>query len=231
MTTFAMRPTLRLLALAVALASFAARAASAGPALHPGFEGGWQSSTLLYDNEVSSTADWGHTVTGGGALDVSFARGFGLATGARYVCYADRVVLSVISLGGSGDASFHIQTRMRINYVAVPLLATFAPRPLGPRVGLGTEVAFLTSARLLEQSTITGVGPVRDASTSQDVYSGLNRVNLSLCGTLGWSWPLENHAAVAQVRFTRGLTDVARADGRQRSGNTMGLDATLGARW
>ncbi len=213
------------LLLCMAPLALAADTAGARPALHPGLEVGFESSTLLYSDPPDNwDAAWASTFTGGATLDLAIARGFGLGTGVRYVCYSNHVAIDVAS-------PFSGEFRIRANYVAVPLLATFAPRPhAGPRLGLGTEIAFLTSARSAIRVD-PFLGSFDDFFRYEDIRSTLEPVDVSLVGTLGWAVPLEHHAAIARVRFTRGVSNAAKDADWATNWNTAGVDGTLGVTW
>ncbi len=220
--------SLRLVPAALLLClALGASAAHSRPTLHPGVEAGFLSSTLLYSDPMDVwDTGWGNTFTGGATLDLAIARGFGIGAGVRYVCYSNHVTIDVAS-----PFPYSGEFRIRANYVAVPLLATFAPRPHGgPRVGLGTEIAFLTSARsAIREDPLPG--PFGDFFRYDDIRSTLQPVDLSLVGTLGWAVPLEHHAAIARVRFTRGVTNAARDEDWVTNWKTTGLDGTVGVTW
>ena len=219
-----MRPT-RIVPLALAGLLLAACTASARPSFHPGLEAGWQSSTLDYDEPMDIwDPGWANTFTGGATLDVPIARGIGLASGARYVCYSNHVTFTgLLDLEG--------QFRLRANYLAVPVLVRFAPHPVGPRLGLGTEVAFLTSARIAGEEHLPLPGPFGSLTSYDDIRRDLQPVDVSLCATLGWAVPFDRHAAIAQLRFTRGLTGAAKDEDWVTNWKTVGVDGTLGVQW
>ena len=75
-------------------------------------------------------------------------------------------------------------------------------------------------------------GGVPDERTSYDDIKGnLKSGNLSLDAETGFEFPMENHVGVLSLRYTHGLTGVAKNGAYVSDWKTRGVEWLIGMRW
>jgi hypothetical protein len=242
-----MRLTLAVLVAAAMLAA-ATSAATATERVRVGVEGGFDyagvSGSLLgalFDKPSDFRPAWSAGIT----VDVPLQEGLALATGLRYLEYGEQVEVTLVSTLPTdpptylhGTFQFHNTWR----YLALPARVKYEPLPgrglfvsLGPEVGYLLDVVTEVKGGIQPVAVPAGLAAAprgaifEQLGTYDDYQHYYNRLNVALVGGLGWTVPLGSHQGAVEVRYTEGLTDMAKsASVTQRS---RGIEATLGLRW
>jgi len=247
---------LRIITVVVALASLAGFVpAMAGTGVRFGAEGGINhamATCVWAENPFDLHPKLAPAWSAGATLDVPLGRRLSLATGARYIEYGDRWDLTFGDAYQPDPDVPAMQTTFKHHlvwrYVAVPALLRF--RPIASRglfVEAGPEVGYLIMAAT--RSTITGLGAfvpfaggveasrrrARPAAAifervgTYDATHAFQRWNLSMAGGAGYEFPLRGHTGLVELRYTHGLTDIAKSSDLVR--RTRGLELLAGWRW
>ena len=185
-------------------------------------------SSLSYENAEGAPfvywdRGWGTSFTGGATLEVPIRERFALTTGLRYVQQGNRVKYD------TGPSGFQLVGEFRVlqSYLAVPML--LAVRPFPSRrlfLSLGPELAFLLSARLIDQATLPA-----ESSEYRDIGDQVESTNFSLVAGAGFEFPMENHVGVLNLRYTHGLTGTANENYWASDWKTRGVECVVGMRW
>jgi hypothetical protein len=218
-----------------------------------GVEGGLMESGLTYhldefviDHPLVYRPSWSVGVTMAAPLPARLS----LETGVRYVEYGDRLNLQLEAPGLTATSSSHQVWRT----LAVPALLEYhLAAPAGLFVGAGPQVSYLLAVWHKDAFTITETSPPgpspaaaksvaggrAPAAPLASIFEGLpnpndatsyyRRWDVAACGEIGYEFPLGGHSADVRLRYTRGLTDIAKSDLLNRQ--TRGLEALVGARW
>ena len=76
------------------------------------------------------------------------------------------------------------------------------------------------------------MGGIRvDHSAYDDIRRDLQSTNVTLDAGAGFEFPMENHVGIAQIRYTHGVTGVAKKDKWFSDWKTRGVEALTGVRW
>jgi hypothetical protein len=197
-------------------------------AVRPGVELGVNVSSLSFDDPdifplVYWDTSWRPSFTGGLSLEVPFQGRWSLHTGLRYVQQGNRVEfdLGPVSPGFTGKFRF-VQ-----HYVSLPMLLAWRPLPSNRFfISAGPEFAVLLAAELVTEENSLAPG-----TSSRDIKDDLVSTNLSLDAGAGYEFPLANHLGTAELRYSHGLTGVAREQQWVSDWKTRGIEALVGVRW
>jgi outer membrane protein with beta-barrel domain len=200
--------------------------------LRPGIEAGLDVSSLHYDENfpfVPWDKEWRTSFTGGATLEIMQHGRFTLVSGLRYVQQGNRVKFDT-----GPDPLFQLVGEFRIvqNYLAVPALVEL--RLLGSRrlfVSLGPEIGFLLSGRLIVEETEISGGRRDESTEYRNIRDDLDPTDVTLDAGTGFEFPMENHVGVVQIRYTHGLTGVAKKDQWFSDWKTRGVEVIAGVRW
>jgi len=215
----------------------------AAPALaapHLGIEGGLNAGTLTYQSG-SFGFDPGYQPSWSLGLTVEAPMGshVSLVSGARYLEYGEKMGIYVTDQAGTLLSGTHLHTVFR--YATVPALLRYRPFARhGFFLTGGSEVGYLADiAQHFNDSPsyATSVPGIRNAIAriggasiaTPKFIDFFERWNVSVSGGLGWEFPVGSHRAIGQVRYTHGLTDIAKDTGVERT--TRGFESLLGLTW
>ena len=196
--------------------------------VRPGVEAGMNFSSLSYDDDDQIpfpywNRGWRTSFTGGASFEIPFTERFGLVTGLRYVQQGNRVEYD------TGPSGFQVLGEFRVvqNYLAIPVLLGFRPLPSRRfQFTLGPELAFLLSARLIVEQTLPA-----EVTEYQDIGGRMESTNLSLNAGAAYEFPMENHVGLVMLRYTHGLTGVAKEVYWVSNWKTRGVEGLVGMRW
>lgn len=194
--------------------------------VRPGVEVGLNYSSFNYyhRDQVPATywdPGWRPSFTGGATLQVPIRGRFDLVTGVRYVQQGNRVRFD------DGQGTLKGEFRMYLDYVSVPALLTYYP--MAKRrffVSLGPEIGLLVSAYTILEYTV----PPLVAQYVNDKQQ-LERTNVTVDGSAGYEFPVENHVGVVSLRYARGVTGVAKNKDWLTDWDTRGIELSVGMRW
>jgi hypothetical protein len=243
----AMRLRLVTLAVAGALALAAVATATPGP-VRVGIEGGFDYAGVsgsLFGHLFDRESAFRPTGSVGVTVDMPLRKRLTLATGLRYVEYAEQVEVTLVSALPTdppsylhGTFTFHNTWR----YLAIPARVKYDLLPgrglfvsLGPEAGYLLDVATDVEAGTQQVVYAPGLAAApasqifEQIGTFDDFQCYFNRWNVALVGGLGWTFPLASHAGTVEVRYAEGVLDMAKsASVTQR---TRGFEGVLGLRW
>ena len=212
-----------------------------------GVQGGLSGSGLtfrpddpLFDRALKYRPAWS-----GGVQWVVPVASLDLETGVRYVEYGDRLDSQFQGTGPTYTFRLHQVWK----YLAVPALIRVRPvRTRGLFVSMGPEVGYLVNVWHRETASIQDTGgspslsparPLHEPSPAAAIFEDVGtfdsltryyrRWNLSACGSIGFGFPVGHHIGEAQLRYTHGLTDIAKSSTLARE--TRGLELLTGMRW
>lgn len=225
-------------ALACLLPLVLAAPALAGPRI--GIEGGLNSGMLTYssnffDFNPGYQAAWSFGLT----LEAPTGSHFSLVSGARYIEYGEKMGIQVTDQTGATLLDMHVHNVYR--FVSMPVLLRYRPfARQGFFLTIGSDFSYLADvAQQFDDTpayalTVPGIRAARAAQIFEDVgtfksIDAFDRWNVSATGGLGWEFPLGSHRALGQVRYTHGLTDIAKSSDVERT--TRGFESLLGLTW
>ena len=158
--------------------------------------------------------------TGGATLQVPIRGRFDLVTGLRYVQQGDQKKIKVpLSPPLSAEA------RIYQDYLSVPALLTYYPAQrfffsVGPEIGL-----LIAAHDVVEYSD----PPLPDQAFNDK--NALESTNTMVDAAAGYELPVANHVGTITLRYTRGLTGVAKNGEWATDWDTRGVELLLGMRW
>ena len=165
---------------------------------------------------------WRASFTGGATLQFPLRGRFDLVTGLRYVQQGNRV-----KVDEAEAPPLHAEFRIYQDYVSVPALLTYYPSTKQRFfLSLGPEVGFLVAARSIIHYSSP---PFPDAST--DEKDGMEGINVTLDAAAGYEFPAGDHVAITSLRYTHGVTGVAKEDHWVTDWQTRGVEFLVGMRW
>ena len=189
-----------------------------------GFDIGVNVSSLSYENpDAVPIRDWDRHWRALPSLGLSFevpGNGpIGWVTGIRYVQHGNRVEVPGSALVREISFVHH--------YLALPMLVSWRPFPSRHLfVAGGPEVALLFDAEVVTQY----ISPGR-ARSSQQIGDDMEPFNLSLDAQAGMEIPLGKELVAVTVRYTHGLTGVAKEESWASDWSTRGVEGLIGLRW
>ncbi|NOT34769.1 MAG: PorT family protein [Candidatus Eisenbacteria bacterium] len=193
-----------------------------------GVEIGVNLSSLSYDDDDHFLLsywdrDWSNSLTGGVSLDVTLRARLGLETGLRYIRQGNRVEYDTGPIGPRAVGKFRIVQ----DYLSIPVRLAY--RPFASRrlcFSLGPEIALLLSGRLIVEESMP-----EERSEDNNIKDDLDSSNLSLNAGAGLEFPVENHVGVLSLRYSHGLTGVAKEDRWFSDWKTRGVELLVGMQW
>jgi len=193
----------------------------------------WSAGAFDYDPEFCTSGSIGL------AFEAPLRRRFSLAAELRYLEIGDRTFIEDLP-------RLYLKRQWAWRYLDLPVHVRY--RPLahhGLFVSAGPEAAYLLA---VHPQTFTGIVLAgtsaatanRPAQPTAQIYEDLGTFfsnqrdayypwNLALTGGLGWEVGLGRHLGNFEVRYTHGLTDIARAGSLVR--RTEGVETLLGFLW
>jgi hypothetical protein len=201
--------------------------------VRPGVEAGVNLSSLGYDDLPSFYDDlwnprWKTSFTGGASVEFPLQGRLALTTGLRYVQQGNRVKYDT----GPGLVQRVGEFRVVQNYLAMPMLLEGRPLPSRRFVfSFGPEIALLLSGRQIVEETVFTAGVPQTRSEDNNIKNDLKSTNVSLDAGIGFEFPMENHVGLVSLRYSRGLTGVAKKDAWVSDWKTREVDASVGMRW
>lgn len=155
-------------------------------------------------------------VSGGVTALIGVADRFGIVTGLRYSGLGTHI--DVTTIEGDGQVETHQ------HYLVVPAWLRYdTPGENGIFLQAGAEVGYLLSASI---STELPFQPELD----EEVTGDLERTNVSLGGGFGVRQPLGDRSLEFTLRYSRGLTGVAKEERWFSDWKTRELHLSLGVR-
>src|SRR5215831_13488903 len=191
--------------------------------VRPGVELGANVSSLKFDDMDSVPLNYWDTsshasFTGGLTFEIPFADRLAIQTGLRYVQQGNRVHYD--------DGTLRATFRFAQDYVSVPVLLGMRLLPSDRfSISIGPEVSFLVAANVITEEN--SLAP----STSQSIRHDIQSTNVLLDVAAGYDFPLQRRTGTVGVRYTRGLTGVAKQDRWVSDWKTQGIEALVGLRF
>jgi hypothetical protein len=192
--------------------------------MRAGVEIGLNYSSLHYDQldqvpEIYWDPGWRPSFTGGVTLQVPIRGSFDLVTGLRYVQQGNRVKFSDPPLLG--------EFRVYQDYLSVPALLTYYPMTRHRLfISLGPEIGLLISAHSVQEFS----KPTAFSKSFND-KDRLESTNVTMDASTGYEFPVEKHVWVVSLRYTHGLTGVAKKEAWNTGWETRGVELLAGMRW
>jgi hypothetical protein len=190
-----------------------------------GFEIGLNYSSLNYYHVDEAPAiywdpGWRPSFTGGATLELPLRGKFDLVTGLRYVQQGNRVKFETPFPAVGEFRLYH-------DYLSVPVLLKYHPIA-GKQffISLGPEIGFLLSAHSVIDFAIPDL-----PSESTDDKDTIESTNVTVDASAGYEFPVAKHVGIVSVRYTRGLTGVAKKEKWLTDWDTRGVELLLGMRW
>jgi hypothetical protein len=219
------------LALAVAvllvLAPRAAPAQEAEARRLYGIEGGLNLSRLRFSEEFlqAETAMRLHFSAGGAAV-FPLGQDFDLRTGLRWIRHGSRLDFES---GPSSPAPRTGEFTVTQDYIGVPAMLRWHDSMTGMTFyGTGLEADYLIGASAKVQEFFPSGPP---SSVEGSILGDLERFNLSLLFTAGAEFPVGVNFWHMELRYSLGLTDVAKDGAYDFNWKTAGLEILFGGLW
>lgn len=145
---------------------------------------------------------WAFGFAAGGVVDIPIAERFTFMSGLVYLKLQNEVDFDFSLMYGSFNYVH--------NYLALPVMIKYAAVKNALFIGLGTEVAYLLSAKSKSEINYRIPPPSEEEDTDATLTDYLNRYNISLVLGIGldvhpWGAPVEFH-----VQYNHGVTGISK---------------------